>query len=35
MMAKKINWDDVWFWIAFVTLLVFIGYLVFTGRAWK
>ena len=32
---NKINWSDLGFWILFITLLIFIGWLVVTGRAWK
>jgi len=31
----KINWDNVGYWILFITLLIFIGWLIVTGRAWK
>ena len=33
-MKKKINWSDVQYWIMFITLLVLIGYLIISGRAW-
>ena len=32
---RKINWSNVGYWILFIMLLVFIGWLVATGRAWK
>lgn len=32
---KKINWDRIEFWIILLILLVFMGYLIFSGGAWK
>jgi len=34
-MKKKINWDDVAFWIITITLIIVIGYLFITGRAFE
>jgi len=32
---KKINWDDVAFWIITIVLLIVIGYLLITGKAFR
>jgi len=32
---KKINWDDIGFWIIIIVLLIVMGYLFITGRAFK
>ncbi len=34
-MSKKINWDDIAFWILIIVLLIVMGYLLVTGRAFK
>lgn len=31
---KEINWDEVEFWVIIIIILVFMGYLIFSGRAW-
>jgi len=31
----KIDWNKVGFWILALVLILFMGYLIFTGRAWK
>ncbi len=31
----KIDWNEVGYWILFMILLIFIGWLIVTGRAWK
>ncbi len=34
-MAKKINWDNVAFWIIIIVLIFVMLYLFITGRAFK
>ena len=34
-MSKKINWDDIAFWIIIIVLLIVMGYLLITGKAFK
>ncbi|MCK4997736.1 hypothetical protein KAS08_05525 [Candidatus Pacearchaeota archaeon] len=32
---KKLNWDRIEFWIMLLIVFTFIGYLIFSGGAWK
>ncbi len=33
-MMVKVNWDEIEFWVIVIIILVFMSYLIFSGRAW-
>ena len=35
VLEKRLRWNDLAYWIILITLLIFMGWLVITGRAWK